>query len=230
MRNAIILLIFFATFSTQASELEGILRNNEGVKRFENKKTVEAYEKFTESLIDLPFDPKVHLNLGDTFLEHKEFDKALQEFETAARLAEKDPNTKFKALFNSGVAATLKKDVDLALNYYQRSLELDPTSKEAKTNIELLIQGGGGGGGGDQDQDQENQDQKDGEGNQDQQKQDPKQGRGKKQKPKPKPFNSQDVTEQNVNRILEELKRQEEEIRAKMQREGAKDVPRGKDW
>jgi hypothetical protein len=38
------------------------------------------------------------------------------------------------------------------------------------------------------------------------------------------------LSQQDVGRILEEIKRQEDQVREKMQREGGKDAPRDKDW
>ncbi len=227
MKKFLFVIIMICASGASAGEFRGILKNNEGVKNFKNKRSVEAYDNFTQALGDMPFQAELHLNLGDAFSEHKEYDKAMQEFDTATRLTQSPP-LKFAALYNAAEAASQKKEIDLALNYYQQALDLNPDSKEVKTNIELLLAGGQGGSG-EQAQDQKKKDDQS-DGGQQQQK--PKQnGQGQQQqKPKPKPYNSNDVSEQDVGRILEELKRQEEDIRAKMQREGAKDVPKAKDW
>lgn len=229
----------------QAGELRGILRNNEGVKKLEAGRKVEAYDRFTDALADLPFAGEVHYNLGNSFLENKEFDKAMSEYRQAVKLAPGDSarekDLRFKALFNAGVAAAEGKKVDEALGLYQQALDTRPESIEAKTNIELLTrQQQGGGEGENQDKkdpkgDQQNKDKKnDGQDNKDQDKkgQDKKEQQSQQPKPKPtpKPFKSEHLDQQDVNKILEELKRQEEQIRARMQREGAKDAPRDKDW
>jgi tetratricopeptide (TPR) repeat protein len=247
MRKLALALILIAPTVSQAGELRGIIRNNEGVSRTAKGKSLEAYDKFTQSMVDLPFSGTVHYNLGNTFLGNKEYEKALSEYQQAIRLSHpqdprtgaRDKATRFHALFNAAVALTELKRVDEALSFYQAALELEPDSIETKTNIELLTasaQGGGGEG------DQKDKDKKDGEGKGDK-KEEPKDGEGDKEKQpppssgqqkkkenKPKPFKSEDLSEQDMNRIMEEIKRQEEQIRAKSQREGAKDAPPDKDW
>ena len=90
---------------------------------------------------------------------------------------------------------------------------------------------GGGGGKGDEKSDskEKKEGEGDGEGQAPPQKPDTS-NQDKKQKPKPKPFDGKDITQQDVNRILDELKNQEENIRAKMQKQGGKDAPNDKDW
>lgn len=232
-------LVFGVASESRANDLRGIWQNNQGVRKFDGKKSVEAFDRFNDAMVDLPFSSEVHYNLGNTFLGNKEFDKALSEYAQALKLSrgksKQEQETRFKALFNSGVALTELKRVDEAIDHYQQALEIHPDSIETKTNIELLARSQSGGGEG-QDQDKKQQDKgdqkkdKDGQGDQDQQQKQPQQYQGQKPKPKPKPFKSEELSQQDVNRILEELKRQEDSIREKMQREGAKDAPRDKDW
>lgn len=230
MRRLAALLIAVLGSAAHAGELGAIRDNNDGVKRFEKGRTNDAYRKFTDSLAELPFDGTVHSNIGDSFLANKEFDKAMNEYREAIRLSPGDSRrermVRFHALFNLGVIHSAEKRVDAALEAYQMALEIVPDSVEVKTNMELLLQSGGGGGEGDQ-QDKKNQ-----QGDGDQQQQQPQQydDNKNKQKPKPKPFDSKDLTQQDVNKILDELKQQEEQVRAKMERQGAKDAPPDKDW
>lgn len=236
--SALILAVSLLSPPAWASELRGIIKNNEGAKRLTKGKHYEAYERFNDALVDLPFSGEVHYNLGNSFFVNKEIDKALSEYSQAIKLSPGDGararKTRFLALFNSAVALTEQKKIEEALSTYQRALELEPDSIETKTNMELLAAAGGGEGGeGDpQQQDKGDQkDQKDGQQPQEQdQKKQPQPQQGQKQKDKPKPFDSKDMSEQDMSRILEEIKRQEEQIRAKFQREGAKDAPPEKDW
>lgn len=220
-----------------SGELTGIRKNNAGVKKFLENKAPEAYADFTDALADLPFTPEAHYNLGNTFLANKEFDKALSEYREAIRLApgnsDRAKKVRFVALFNTAAALVEQKKVDEALAAYQAALEIDPLSVEVKTNIELLSQQGGGGQGDSEKQDQEPKDgdeKKEGQGQDEQQKQPPPQQGQQQQKQKPKPFKSEQLTNQDVNRILDELKRQEEQVRAKMERQNTKDAPPDKDW
>lgn len=216
-----------------AFELRGIRSNNAGVSAYAEKKYSEAFDRFARGLVDLPFDPRVHYNVGRTFLENKEYEKAYQESMVAAKLAVKDPDTKFLALFQAASALAMQKKVDEAIATYQEALEIKPDSVETKTNIELLIsQAGQGGGDGDPNQQpQQGDKQKEGQGEGDQQNPPPPpQKKADSPRSTPRPFNSEELSKKDVENILDELRSQEENIRAKFQREGSKDAPKDKDW
>ena len=225
------LLVFVASavaVRADAFELRGIRSNNDGVSSYEKKKYSESFDRFARGLGDLPFDPKVHYNLGRTLLENKEYEKAYSESMMAAKLAEKDPEMKFHSLFQAASALALTKKVDEAIATYQQALDIKPDSKETKTNIELLIAGGGEGEG-------ENDEKKDGDKKKDQkgggdQEQPQNPQKVENPRPTPRPFKSQDLSKKDVENILDELRAQEENIRAKFQREGAKEAPKDKDW
>lgn len=222
--------LIFASLSVPAFawDLRGIRRNNEGVARFRDEKINDAYDRFAQGLGDLPFQAELHYNLGRTYFENKEYEKSIKESLATERLAG-NAELKFHALFQAGTAAASMKKIEEALAFYQRALEFKPDSKETKTNIELLLADGQGGGQGDQQQQQQQGDQQkepqDGNGQQQQQQQS-----GQQQRPTPRPFKSENLGKKDVENILDELKQQEEQIRAKFQREGAKDAPREKDW
>jgi Ca-activated chloride channel family protein len=222
----------FAGSAAEASQAGAVWDNNRGVSRFQAGKPSEAYRRFSDAVSELPDSAQAHINLGTAFAANKDYEKALEEYTVAERMA-RDPGEKLRALFGSGVAAGELKRVDEALDYYQRALELAPQSKEIKTNIELLAQSGGGGEGDDQKQQGksgqgEDPDQNQGKGKGEQE-QKQKQSQAQ-QSSKPKPYDSKEISQQDVNKILDELKQQEGQVRAKYQREGAKDAPRGKDW
>ncbi|MBC7370947.1 MAG: tetratricopeptide repeat protein [Bdellovibrionaceae bacterium] len=69
-------------------------------------------------------------------------------------------------------------------------------------------------------------------------KKDPKDGKDKNEdkkyggnpKPQPKKFDSKDLSEGDVKKILQELKQQEQKIRAEFNRKEVKEQPRDKDW
>jgi tetratricopeptide (TPR) repeat protein len=236
------ILVILTTLSpfAMASEWRAIGQNNDGVDLFAKSRVNDAYQHFLQALGAAPFSSTVHLNLGTTFLANKEYEKALSEFQEAVRLSQlagssrRESEVQFQAYFNAGVAATELKRTEEALNNYQRALDIHSDSLEAKTNIELLTKDGGGGGG-DKDQQDKNKQNKDGKNQspKDQNKPDSKpDSNQQKDKPRatPKPFQSQDLTQQDVGRILEELKRQEEQVRARMNRENGREAPLERDW
>lgn len=223
--------MFFST-AAFAGEFRGILKNNEGVSRYAKGRPLDAYGLFTDALSDQPFAPEVQFNIGDAFLQLKDLDKAVSQFRLAIRLAPgasaREKAVRFRSFFNIGAIYGSQNKIDQALEAYQQALEIDPNSIETKTNMELLTQGGGGGSGGDEgkDKDKKSDDGKSG----DQEKQQPKTPTNKNPKPEPQPYKGKELSKQDVDRILDELKQQEEQIRAKDQRDGGKDAPPDKDW
>jgi len=221
---------------SSATPLGAISRNNEGVHLMQNKESYKAYQKFIEGLSKAPFDPALHMNLGLSFETNEEFDKALKEYELVARDENMPNEMRFQASFNAARMKTQLKDIPGALKHYQAALDVKPDSQEAKTNIELLWQGGGGGGQGDnkdnKDQNQDNKDQKDQKDQKDNkdQNKDQKDQQQQQQKPQSQKFESKELSQQDVQKILEEIKNQEQQIRAEFDKKNQREVPRDKNW
>jgi len=226
------------------------LQTEQGKKALVGENLQEAQNHFVEALSSEPFQSELHLNLGliQEFL--KEHPKALSFYESAERYA-KTPSRHFFSLYNQGEVLGKDKKVDEALNAYQKALAYNPSSKEIKTNIELLInmQSQGGGQGQKQDQKQDQNQSKNQQNQQNQQKSDSDQKDKKdpsqqdqqkekdqpkdyeKNKPyKPRPFKGEELSEGDVKKILGELKQQEQKIRANFNRKQSKEQPRDKDW
>lgn len=241
--------------------LETLDANRQGSKLLQGQNAQGALDQYLKGLRFNPFQPELHLNLGLSFEVLQQNEKAMSSYKEAERLALESKNYQvlFMALFNQAQLLAKDKKVDEAIATYQKALELIPSSKEVKTNIELLTQQQQGQGGGDGD----NKDQKDQEQNKDQQnkdgdskdQKDPKDGdqqkedkdkdgkdkedKNKPEKPKqmqgspkykPRPFEGKELSEGDVKKILGELKQQEEKIRAEFNRKEVKEQPRDKDW
>lgn len=249
MRNAVGLLLSMILLSAcdVPPRWRGIEANREAVKAVREGQFDNARESLTMGLSDLPLESALHHNLGlvfDGLKNAEDADKSYQVAETVAPT----PEQKFYALFNRAELKGRAKKVDEALELYQRALDLNPASKEVKTNIELLIQqqqSGGQGEGQDQKQDP-NQQQNQGQGQnkeQDQKsdqedKQDPKDGKDKDKEPKepqsspkykPREFKGE-LKESEVRKILGEIRQQEQKIRSEFNRKDVKERPRDKDW
>lgn len=240
MKKSIFILTFLVTVQVAAQAPGIVFKNNQGVGLLKTEdKVFEGAELLQKEVVNHPESPELRYNLGSAMELSKENDKAIQEYLSAAKLAgaNKDGLLQFQAFFNAARAYGEKKEIPNALKYYQMALEIQPDSQEVKTNIELLLANSGGGSGGDSDkqdgkqdkkQDGKDQDKKDGKDKEP--KQDSPQNQQPKGKPKPKPFKSEELTEQDVKRILDELKRQEEQIRAKMMNKKSRSQDVEKDW
>lgn len=219
-----------------ATNLGAISPNNRAVKELHGDNQYKAYQNLVEAAAADSFDPTVRLNLGYVYMKNQETDKAVQEFRLAKQFAGDNKDLRFMSSFNLGVALAAKGDIPGALNAYQDALEHEPDSKEVKTNIELLWnqQSGQKGGGKSDDKSKgAESDKSEGEKPNDE-KNDNQQTGGNENKeqpkPQPKPFESQELTPETVRKVLEELKAQEQKVRADHYSKGAKERPRDKDW
>lgn len=241
-------ILFVSGVALGSTTPSSVIANDKGLADLKDQNAAAAQEKFLQGLASNPYEARLHLNLGLTFEILGQPDKAMSSYQTAAKLAD-DKTVGFVANFNLGQLAQKAKKVDEALAHYQEALRYNPESVETKTNIELLIQ--------QQQQDQQKQDQqqKDGGGEgQDQQKDQNQEGEGKdpkdqekqdqgqddkkkeepkeyaKNKPQPRKFKSDQLDQADVNKILGEIKQQEQKIRAEFNKKEVKEKPRDKDW
>jgi tetratricopeptide (TPR) repeat protein len=208
-----------------AVTLKAWQHNRAGVKQYEAKSYVTANREFMLALEDDPMNPEVQLNLGLTYEAGEEFDKAAQAYKGVLNLVPENSPLRFQALFNLAGAYAKQQKIDQALEAFQACLEMQPDSLPTKNNIELLWQGGGGGGKGGKPDPKE--DKKDGRSNQEKREQAGPEPDAKKE---PKPFQSKEMNKDDVKRILDEIKNQEQAIRANEYDKSAKEAPRGKDW
>ena len=244
--KTLLLIVLFSSIGVQAAEPTPsiVYENQQGISDLKAGNPGAAQEKFLSGLSNAPMEARLHYNLGLSFEVLQQMDKAQASYQTALKFAQDDA-TKFSANFNLGEIAQKAKKTDEALAYYQEALKYNPDSKETKINIELLTQDQQGQGQG-EDQKDPKQDDKDGKGKGDQQKesqddQKDKKDQNEKQKedqpkqyaknkPQPRKFKSEELTQGDVNKILGEIKQQEQKIRAEFNKKDVKDEPRDKDW
>jgi Ca-activated chloride channel family protein len=165
---------------------------------------------------------------------------------------------RFVNRFNQGVVHSMQGRIDEALAGYQQALAINPDSLETKTNIELLVQSQQNQSEGDSknsDPNKEKDSKKDSDKSKDGKDQDGKDQKDKDQKDKDKDQKDKDKKDEkdknrdykanqkykprefkgelnpaDVNKILGEIKSQEQKIRANYNKSEAKDKPRDKDW
>lgn len=246
MKFWLVLFIVAYTSFAAARGVDLIYKNNEGVRQFKKEKQNDSYEMFMGLLAEAPYDPLIQFNLGSALGGVGEEDKAealyKQLLKTVDQKLSQKPGesevaelyrVKFALLYNLGVHYQTIKDVDQALKFYQQALEIMPDSKEIKINIELMMKQQSGGGGGKGDPDQKDQPQQEGD--------QPQGGEGEQPPPrpeqqdpskdkKPQEFDQKHMSREDLERIMEELKQQEQNIRAKTQKKGGKNRGNDKEW
>lgn len=255
-----------APVSAQAAESLLYLKNRAAQGLIEGQFYSDALTQLSQALEMDPQFPVAHFNMGVAFHGLQQLEQAAASYQLAIENAGRSKAAAeilFKANFNLGTIEGGKKNVDLALQYYQEALKYNPDSKETKINIELLMQ--------QQQQDeqkskdqkqdqdnkdqQKNQDQKNQEDSKDQKdKQDKKDQKpedqkeqekkenkpeemkpeekkpGEYEKPQPQEFKSEELSKSDVNKILDEIRQQEQKIRMDFQRKESKEKPREKSW
>lgn len=216
----------------------------------QQKKNTEALDTNLQSLVYFDRSYQIFSNLGVAFDLNEKKDDAEKSFLAALEKATL-PKDKFLIYFNLGYLMGSQKKIKEALIYYQQALEIDPTSKEVKHNIELLTQkqqsqdqSGNQGessekkdssGQGDQQKDEQKKDQ-DSSKNEDQKDEKQKDQQGEKDRKqtgayKPRPFKGDQLSEGDVKKILGELSRQDQKIRSQFnKKENRKEESNGKDW
>lgn len=224
----IYLLIFSMILSPAQAEtlsVEAWWLNRQTPPLIKDKKYTEAIDLLSEALVKDPYAAELHNNLGLNYEGTGQLKKAQQAYGLAERAA-KTPLNRFIAIYNQAQLFAKDKQTDQAIAQYQRALEINPDSREVKTNIELLMQ-------------QQQQQQQKGEGGEDKKDNpDDKDGKNQEQpkdfapnKPQPKKYQPQNLSEGDVKKILEELKNQEKKIRAEFEKkQGGKEQGNDKDW
>lgn len=206
--------------------------SNEGVQALQSADTAAAEQAFAQSLRYQAKDSAPQINLGIVYRLKERPDRAADAFRTGDLMA-KTPKESFISRFNEGEAWGAGKKVTEALAAYQRALEIEPASIETKTNIELLVsqQGQGEGQGGEgEGKNQKPGDKGEGQDNKDEPKNEKPKEYAENPKYKPRPFDGKELDEADVKKILDELKRQENRIRAEYQKKESKESGGGKDW
>lgn len=236
------ILIFLISVSSYADSIfDAVDSNKQGVAALKKQNPVEAQAQFSKAIGQAPFMPELQINLALAYDQLGNLDKAKQAYHSAEKLS-LTKDAQFVLNFNLAEIEGRDKQIDSALSYYQKALEAHPDSIEAKTNIELLIQQNqqqqkSGKDGKDKD-DKKDQDKKDDKNQNDKKDQDQKKpGESQKKdehhqknKPQPRPFKSEELTPGDVKKILEEMDRQEQRVRAEYNKKQVKEKPRDKDW
>jgi tetratricopeptide (TPR) repeat protein len=206
-----------------ASDLDAIWANNQALKSFHKKNYRESQTLLMEALQDKESEPVARLNLALTFEALKEPEKAIKEYERVIGSELSDDEIRFYAFYNAGRIKQEQKKQEEALKFYQGALKLNPDSYEVKHNIELLLtQGKGESGESGGKEGAEPSDNNKGQGGQ---------GDKENEKKKPSGLKPKELSEKDVQKILDELKNQEIQIRAKeFSEKPAKQVPNEKDW
>jgi tetratricopeptide (TPR) repeat protein len=238
MKRLMFLFLFCSNQSWALDSPNLVFENNRGAKNLEENNAVGAQNDISKAMKNNPDNAVLNLNLGLSFAKQGLIEKAEQSWKIAAKVA-RNSEERFYALYNLGAINQAAKKNDQALNYYEQALAEKPNSKETKLNIEILLnknqqeqKGKGDGSGNEQDENKPKDPNEGEEENKEKKEKEEKEGKqyAKNPKPQPKPFKSEQLDQGDVNKILGELKQQEQRIRGEFHKTDQQESPNEKDW
>lgn len=206
----IVCIVFLSGCSRDYPHLEALWTDFQARLDVKRERYEEALQKYLDVIRRSPEQSGIHSNVGVLLNMVQKPEEARKSLQYSLELAEKqnDLEMQYNAHYNLGVFFGQQKNIDEALKSYQAALEIRPTSKEAKTNIELLIQ----------EQQKQNQQQQNGKSEQEQDQQNESQngqgqGQGNKQDDKNKDASEgdQEKKDEGQNKDQKEQKPQEGE-------------------
>ncbi|MFH0986329.1 MAG: tetratricopeptide repeat protein [Candidatus Omnitrophota bacterium] len=128
------LAVFFLFTGFLETSQDTIRKGNE---HFENKRYQSALEAYRKVQVKNPDAPEVLYDLGTALYKVDSFQESAKNLETAVQKT-KDPQLKARALYNKGNVQYRLGIFEGAVDAYKKALELDPTDKDAKYNLEFL--------------------------------------------------------------------------------------------
>ena len=143
MKTLRILLLATAALALQACNTSGfdwrdpVSRKVErGNEHMAEGRTAEALNAYRDAQIDAPEDPRIHYNIGNALYRERKYDEAMQSYSNSQIVP--DEQLRSRAAYNQGNVWFRQNRLDRAAESYQRALELDPTDRDAKFNLELV--------------------------------------------------------------------------------------------
>jgi Ca-activated chloride channel family protein len=238
----------------QAVETEVYLENERGIHSLDQGRVDEAKRHFGSAQARDPDSPELMHNQGVVQLQEGDYAGASKAFDEAAKMALKanDPDLAGRSYYNQGLALQKNGKATEAVSAFSRAVALGKGAKDEKLegdarkrllNMAQQQQQKQQSQDGSQQQEQDQKDQqgqqqqdKEGQGKQDDQKD--AQGKGQ-EKDKPKQysqgkknqnFKSEKLTKQDAERVMAELSDKEQQLQAKLRKQGQRQAGGGKDW
>ncbi|MEM7052171.1 MAG: tetratricopeptide repeat protein [Acidobacteriota bacterium] len=94
----------------------------------------QALQGFIDQQVERPEDPELLLNLGSSYFQMGDFEKARDAF--AGAVFAGDPEVRFQGLYSLGNTAFRQGRLEDAVELYKQALEINPDDEDAKFNLE----------------------------------------------------------------------------------------------
>ncbi|MBR2285477.1 MAG: tetratricopeptide repeat protein [Paludibacteraceae bacterium] len=226
--SILVLLIAFSSAAFAQKESSDVRKGN---KQYRNQNYTEAEVNYRRGLEANKNSYEAHYNLGDALFKQDKYADAQVEFETAAKILDKqEDKTRYsKAMHNIGNCAFAQQQYDKAVAAYQESLRSNPKDNDTRYNLvkamEMLQQ--------QQQQQQQNQDKKDQKQDQQQQQQQQEQqdqNQDQQQEQQQQEQNEDQMDKETAEQILQALEQDEQDTQEKLQKQQGKKRRVEKEW
>ena len=228
------LALLFVSLSSFAQQEAGDVRR--GNKDYRKQNYTAAEVNYRRGLEKNKNGYEAHYNLGDALFKQDKYADAQTEFETAAKMLDKEADKKryAKAMHNLGNCAFAQQQYGQAVSAYQESLRANPSDNDTRYNLvkamQLLQQQQ------QQQQQQQNQNQQQEQQQQEQQQQEQQQQEQQQQAQQQEQQQQQQQEQQDqmdketAEQILQALEQDEQDTQEKMQRQQGKKRRVEKEW
>ena len=220
-----LVMFFFVQTALAGSGYKAYRHNKQGNWEIvDPEKFPESIQSYAKALGEEPLNARIHFNLAMALIKNQKSDEGLKELALAEKLAGKDRLLQFAIQFNTAKFYGDMKNVGKALEHYQRALDINPGSKEVKTNIELLMK------------EQKQKGNNSSKGDRKSQKQEASSSKDKDSQDKGSKGQDQagqsksNLSKKDIENVLQEIENQEKKIRAKQRPKKSGRSSRGKAW
>jgi len=136
---AIFVTFCLSRFSEQCFAESFYDKVQKGKENYEQEQFDEALNTFVDAQIESPEDPALKYNISSTHYKMKNYDESVKGYLDVAVTAQ-DAALEEKALYNAGNALYRQGKLQEAVEYYKKAIELDPEDKDAKHNLEFVLE------------------------------------------------------------------------------------------
>ncbi len=214
--SLLFLLPLFANAQTEEWKLL-----HQGNKHFYAKRYQEAEKLYREAKQKHPNSARTYYNLADAYLSSGNNAEAMKHFAEAAK---REDNKMLKALsfHNMGYVCQVNKEYDKAIDYYKEALRNNPDDADTRYNLAVCQKMRKNG-----EQQKQNQQSQENE----KQQSDEKQKQSDNEEKEQKPSETDGISKDNAEQLLNVAKRAEKETRKKLEQAQPRQHSRGrKNW
>ncbi len=112
---------------------------SQGNQDYEEKKYQSAVQKYREVQVKSPDSPPVEYNLATSLYKIDQYQESAAHLKNAVEKSSQDPELQAKAAYNYGNALYRVGDYEGAVEAYKKAIALNPQDKDAKYNLEFLL-------------------------------------------------------------------------------------------